>query len=156
LRVTLLAVGRLRDPNLLALYEDYAQRLARGPFGRPQLRELELRGRIEGPDRLSREASLIRENLPSGACLVTLDSRGKDISSRGLADFVARQQLEGRQDLVFVIGGAEGIDPKIRKMSDLVLSMGKMTWPHLLVRIMLIEQLYRVQCIHGNHPYHRD
>lgn len=156
MRVTFLTIGRLRDPHLLALYEDYAQRLARRSFGRPRLKELELRGRIESAERLSREAKLICNHLPAGAAMITLDSRGKDMSSQGLADFISRQQLQGCQDLVFVIGGAEGLDDKIRKMSNFVLSMGKMTWPHQLVRIMLIEQLYRAQCIQENHPYHRD
>jgi 23S rRNA (pseudouridine1915-N3)-methyltransferase len=156
MRITVLTIGRLREPHLQALYDDYAKRLARASFGRPRLKELELRNSLEGPERLGREAALLCDHLPDGACLVALDARGKDLGSEGLARFIAAQQVQGRKDLVFAIGGSEGFDPKIRKIAHLVLSMGKMTWPHLFVRIMLMEQLYRADCIHRNHPYHRD
>jgi 23S rRNA (pseudouridine1915-N3)-methyltransferase len=99
---------------------------------------------------------LISAALPPGARLVALDERGTAWSSRGLADRLGQWRDQGTATLAFAIGGAEGLDRQLIARADAVLSLGAMTWPHLLVRGMLLEQLYRAQQILAGHPYHRD
>jgi 23S rRNA (pseudouridine1915-N3)-methyltransferase len=103
-----------------------------------------------------REAELILAARPAGALLVALDQTGAAWSSRDFADRLARWRDGGAAALAFAIGGAEGLGPTVVDGADAVLSLGRMTWPHFLVRGMLLEQLYRAQQIHAGHPYHRD
>jgi 23S rRNA (pseudouridine1915-N3)-methyltransferase len=103
----------------------------------------------------SREATLILAALPPGAWLVALDERGVLWSSRDLADRLAAWRDQGLAELVFAIGGADGLGAAVLDRADAALSLGPMTWPHLLVRGMLLEQLYRAQQILAGHPYHR-
>ena len=93
--------------------------------------------------------------IPSGALIATLDERGRVLSSPEFAEQLARWRDGGRQDVAFVIGGADGIDPSLRARADFSLSFGKMVWPHMLVRVMLAEQIYRAATILGGGPYHR-
>ena len=104
----------------------------------------------------AREAELIHGALPSGVPLVSLDERGSPWSSRALADRIAGWRDRGCPELAFAIGGAEGLDPVVLDRAHAIMSLGPMTWPHLLVRGMLLEQLYRAQQILAGHPYHRD
>ena len=104
----------------------------------------------------AREAELILAALPAGARLVALDCTGAAWSSRDLADRLAIWRDHGTGILAFAIGGAEGLGAAVLERADAVLSLGAMTWPHLLVRSMLLEQLYRAQQIIAGHPYHRD
>jgi 23S rRNA (pseudouridine1915-N3)-methyltransferase len=103
----------------------------------------------------AREAELILAAMPSGARLVALDQRGAEWSSRELAGRIGKWRDGGTGDLAFAIGGAEGLGSAVVERADSVLSLGAMTWPHLLVRCMLLEQLYRAQQILAGHPYHR-
>jgi len=103
-----------------------------------------------------REAQLILGALPAGARLIALDERGASWTSRGLADRLAAWRDQGVAELAFAIGGAEGLDAAVLNHGEATLSLGPMTWPHLLVRGMLLEQLYRAQQILAGHPYHRD
>ena len=104
----------------------------------------------------AREAELILGALPSGVPLVSLDERGSPWSSRALADRIAGWRDRRSRELAFAIGGAEGLDPVVLDRAHAIMSLGPMTWPHLLVRGMLLEQLYRAQQILAGHPYHRD
>ena len=104
----------------------------------------------------AREAELILAALPQSARLVALDEHGAAWSSRDFADRLARWRDESVAEAAFAIGGAEGLDAAILDRAHLVLSLGPMTWPHLLVRGMLLEQLYRAQQILAGHPYHRE
>jgi 23S rRNA (pseudouridine1915-N3)-methyltransferase len=97
---------------------------------------------------------LILGALPKDAVLIALDARGKNLSSADLADRLARWR-DADASVAFVIGGADGLADSIADKAKLVLSLGAMTWPHLLVRGMLLEQLYRAQQILSGHPYHR-
>jgi 23S rRNA (pseudouridine1915-N3)-methyltransferase len=101
------------------------------------------------------EAELLARAVPVGAVLVTLDERGRTLSSVEFADQLARWRDAGRQDVAFVIGGADGICPSLRARADFSISFGQMVWPHMLVRVMLAEQLYRAATILGGGPYHR-
>jgi 23S rRNA (pseudouridine1915-N3)-methyltransferase len=118
--------------------------------------ELEERRRLPTPALKAREAELILGALPPGACLIALDERGAAWSSRVLADRIAAWRDRGVPELAFAIGGAEGLGSAVLDQAQAILSLGPMTWPHLLVRGMLLEQIYRAQQILAGHPYHRE
>jgi 23S rRNA (pseudouridine1915-N3)-methyltransferase len=117
--------------------------------------ELEEKRRLPPAELKEREARLILDALPEGARLVALDERGAAWTSRVFADRIAAWRDGGTGVLVFAIGGAEGLGTAVIERADAVLSLGPMTWPHLLARSMLLEQLYRAQQILAGHPYHR-
>ena len=151
MRITLAAVGRMRAGAMRDLFDDYAGRL-RLPW---KLVEVEEHRRLK-PDQLkSREAELLRAAIPKGATLVAMDERGKPQSSEQFAKKIGDWRDSGVADLAFLIGGADGLDDGLRKEAALILSLGAMTWPHFLARIMLAEQLYRAETILAGHPYHR-
>jgi 23S rRNA (pseudouridine1915-N3)-methyltransferase len=104
----------------------------------------------------AREAELILAALPGGSRLVALDRGGTAWSSRELAERLAAWRDRGTGAVAFAIGGAEGLGAAVLERADAVLSLGAMTWPHLLARSMLLEQLYRAQQILAGHPYHRE
>ncbi len=117
--------------------------------------ELEEKRRLPPAVLKEREAELILGALPAGARLVALDQRGASWNSRDFADRLASWRDSGTAALAFAIGGAEGLAAAVIDRADTVLSLGMMTWPHFLVRGMLLEQLYRAQQILAGHPYHR-
>ena len=155
MRVHLIAVGRLRAGPERDLVEDYFQRFDK--TGRPLGLGPVVEHEVEDKKNLgmAAEADLLARAVPSGAVLVTLDERGKLMSSPEFAAMLARWRDGGRQDVAFVIGGADGIDPILRAKADASVSFGAMVWPHMLVRVMLAEQLYRAATILGGGPYHR-
>ena len=144
MKITLLAVGKVRGAYL-ELYADYAKRMNL-PI---QVREL------AAPTQKAEGAALI-EAIPAKATVILLDERGKDMSSRDLALKMTDWQEQGVGELIFVIGGADGVTDEVRARANFVLGLGAKTWPHKMVRVMLIEQLYRAQQINNGHPYHRD
>lgn len=101
------------------------------------------------------EADLLARTIPDRAKLVCLDERGKLLSSPEFARQIATWRDTGQQDIAFIIGGADGIAPSLRDRADMALSFGPMVWPHMLVRVMLAEQLYRAASILAGSPYHR-
>lgn len=141
---------------LKALCDDYAMRLAQGPLGRPVVKEVEQRGRLSADELKQREAGLLGAVLPQGARLIALDQRGEGLSSRDFAALLASLRDSGVAEMAFVIGGADGLAEGLRKRAERRIAFGSMTWPHLLVRVLLLEQLYRAQAILSGHPYHRD
>ena len=118
--------------------------------------ELEEKRRLPPAELKAREAALILGARPAGARLVALDQRGSEWSSRELADRLRNWRESGVGALAFAIGGAEGLGAAVTERAEMVLSLGAMTWPHLLARCMLLEQLYRAQQILAGHPYHRE
>ena len=118
--------------------------------------ELEVRQRLPLAAVKAREAALILGALSARARLIALDERGTVRSSRGLADQLAAWRGQGVAELAFAIGGADGLGAEVLDRADTTLSLGPMTWPHLLARCMLLEQLYRAQQILAGHPYHRE
>jgi len=122
----------------------------------PAITELEEKRRLSPAELKTREAELIAAAVPSGARLIALDRSGAEWSSRELADRLRKWCDGGVADLAFAIGGAEGLGPVVIDRADQVLCLGAMTWPHLLCRCMLLEQLYRAQQILAGHPYHRE
>ena len=118
--------------------------------------EVEEKRRLPPAELKLREGQALLATMPRGARLVALDERGEAFTSRDFADRLGQWRNAGVADLAFVIGGAEGLDDRVIARADTVISLGKMTWPHLLARCMLLEQLYRAQQILAGHPYHRD
>lgn len=151
MRIHVIAIGRARRGPARDLFEDYASRLA----WETSLKELEEKRPLAPAERKSREGVLLLGALPKGAVTVALDGRGKALDSEGLAGKLGAWRDGGTADLAFLIGGAEGLDDTVLDRADFILSLGPMTWPHMLVRAMLAEQLYRAQSILQGHPYHR-
>lgn len=102
------------------------------------------------------EAKFLQSMIPHGAKVIVLDERGENIKSLELAKRIENWQLNGCSELCFLIGGADGHLQSTRNQADLVLSFGKLTLPHMLMRAVLSEQIYRVQTIISGHPYHRE
>lgn len=155
MKVTLCVVGRLRAGPERDLIDDYCTRFER--TGRALgLNAIDLR---EVEDRkgggMAAEAALLARAVPEGAVMIALDERGTLKTSPDFAADLARYRDDGRSDVAFLIGGADGIDPALRARCDASLSFGKMVWPHMLVRVMLSEQLYRAASILAGAPYHR-
>lgn len=155
MRLHLCAVGRLRAGPERALVDDYSQRFDRTgrPLGLGPLTEHEVEDRRGGG--MAAEAALLERAVPAGAVLAVLDERGRMLDSPGFARLIAGWRDAGRPDAAFVIGGADGIDPALRARAEVAISFGAMVWPHLLVRVMLAEQIYRAATILAGSPYHR-
>lgn len=154
MRVTIAAVGRLRAGPELTLVNDYLDRFGKAgrAFGLGPAVVVE----VEDKKNLGMEAEavLLERAIPPGAVLVTLDERGTMLSSPEFAERIGGWRDAGR-NLSLVIGGADGIAPALRARADFSISFGKMVWPHMLVRVMLAEQLYRAGQILAGTPYHR-
>lgn len=158
MRLAIHAVGRLKAGPERELVARYLDRFAKsGPavglefagvteIAESQARRAEQRMREEA-DKLS----------PAGGdiALVVLDERGRSMASPAFAGYLSQHNDAGRKNMVVIIGGADGVDPRLRAEADLILSFGSLTWPHQLVRVLLAEQLYRAATILSNHPYHR-
>ena len=155
MRVHLCTVGRLRLGPERDLITDYVTRFDRTgrTLGLGPLTEHEVEDKKNAG--MAAEADLLARAIPAGALIAALDERGAVLSSPEFAAQLAKWRDGGRQDVAFVIGGADGIDPALRARADFSLSFGRMVWPHMLVRVMLAEQLYRAATILGGGPYHR-
>lgn len=150
MRICVIAVGRLRDGAPKDLFATYSKRL---PWPLTAI-EIPERGSDPPAVRVQREGEALRRRLPDGP-LVVLDRSGTDLTSEALAETLARYRDNGAATVAFAIGGADGHAPETLAAADLVLSFGRATWPHQLVRVMLAEQLYRASTILAGHPYHR-
>ncbi|MGB3176697.1 MAG: 23S rRNA (pseudouridine(1915)-N(3))-methyltransferase RlmH [Albidovulum sp.] len=155
MRIHICAVGRLRTGPERTLLDDYLTRFDRTGralgLGPAQMHEVE----DKKGGGMAAEAPLLARAVPTGALRVVLDERGIVMPSPDFAAMLARWRDAGRQDLAFLIGGADGLAPDLRREADYALSFGAMVWPHMLVRVMLSEQLYRAASILAGSPYHR-
>ncbi|GIK99411.1 MAG: ribosomal RNA large subunit methyltransferase H [Alphaproteobacteria bacterium] len=163
MRILIAAVGRLKPGPEKELFEAYRRRIA-WPIA---VREVEARG--AAPAELkAREAELLlgalagrssgkRPGRPASGrrVVVALDERGEAASSADFARRIGTWRDQGVEEIAFAIGGADGLDEGLRGRADWLLALGRLTWPHLLVRALLAEQLYRAQQILAGHPYHR-
>ena len=152
MRVTIAAVGRDRSGPTRDLFDDYCRRCP-WPI---RLHEVAPRTTASLERRRAEEAERLSSAVSRDAALVALDENGRNLTSRAWAAKLGGWQRQGRGELAFVIGGPDGLDPGLVGRADLVLALGRMTWPHRLVRVLLAEQLYRAATILGGHPYHRD
>jgi 23S rRNA (pseudouridine1915-N3)-methyltransferase len=152
MRCHLIAVGRAKPGPARQIFDRYAERLT------PPLSLIEVEEKRKLPDVLlkEREAELLAAAVPRGALLVLLDEHGKALSSQGFADQLGAWRDQGVGDLAFAIGGAAGHGPAAHARAGFTLSLGPMTWPHMLVRGLIAEQLYRGFTILAGHPYHRE
>ena len=155
MRVTILAVGRLRAGPEASLVDGYLARFDRTgrPLGLGPAQVMEVEDRKNGGP--SAEAALLMAAMPRGATLAALDERGETLDSPGFARHLQRLADTGTRDLAIAIGGADGLVPAFRAEARLVFSFGRMVWPHMLARVMLSEQLYRAASILAGSPYHR-
>ena len=151
MRLTIACVGRAGRGLERDLYEHYAGRI-RWSLA---LREVEEKRKLPPAQLIQREGELLLEAAPARSVLVALDRRGQALDSEGFARRLARWRDDAVADIAFLIGGADGHGEGLLKKSAMVLSFGVMTWPHLLARAMLAEQIYRAQQVLAGHPYHR-
>lgn len=154
MRMVIAAVGRLRQGPEAALIADYLDRHAKAgrALGLPPVVVCEVEDKRGGG--MAAEAPLLERAIPDGAAVIIMDERGQMLTSPQFSAAIAQYRDQAR-DVAFVIGGADGIDPRLRDRADLAISFGRMVWPHMLVRVMLAEQIYRATTILSGSPYHR-
>jgi 23S rRNA (pseudouridine1915-N3)-methyltransferase len=151
IKIDLIAVGKLKKGPYFDLQEEYKSRL-RWPF---TLHEVE--SKISDPkQQQAEEQKLILNKLDESSFIITLDERGDGLRSLDFAQTLEKIRNNGSDKISFLIGGADGFTDTMRNKSNLMLSFGQQTWPHSLVRVMVLEQIYRAQQILINHPYHRE
>jgi 23S rRNA (pseudouridine1915-N3)-methyltransferase len=159
MRISVLAVGRLKAGPERILTEDYLTRL-KGSGPKAGVSRIAVgdcaESRAQTADqRQSEEARMLWGAVPPKAFTIILDERGKPMASEAFAHLLRRHIDAGTPELAFLIGGPDGHAPETRQRAHLLLSFGPMTWPHRLARVMLCEQIYRAVTIMVNHPYHR-
>lgn len=145
LNIDIIAVGRMRSGAVSELWNEYSKRLK----WTVKLMEIEGRNAVD-------EHKKLAEKIDERAFIFALDEKGKSLRSTEFAVRLDKLAIEGRNHIQFVIGGADGLSENLRKKAGFLLSFGSQTWPHMLVRVMLMEQIYRAQQIIDGHPYHRE
>jgi 23S rRNA (pseudouridine1915-N3)-methyltransferase len=151
MRLLIAAIGKAKASPELTLTQDYLKRLS----WKAEIKEHEIKY-DDAQKRKQREAEALLASCKNYDRLIALDEKGKQFTSREFAGQIKNWQQQGASSFAFLIGGADGLDVSVLKQAHLVWSLGKSTWPHMLVRAMLAEQLYRAQSIIAGHPYHRD
>ena len=153
MKLTLIAVGHKMPGWVNEAFAEYQRRFPPDwPFA---LKELKPETADSAAQTKAREADKILAAVPKDALLVTLDERGRDLTTKALAQQLERWQLDARP-LVFVIGGTEGLDERVKAAAHFSLRLSSLTLPHMLVRVLLAEQLYRAWSVLAGHPYHRE
>jgi len=151
MKIILLAIGKIRGAEA-DWCDEYAKRLR----GSLTIKEMTASKSLPAGANQKAEAELILKALTPKSFVVLLDEHGKDMTSYDLTSHIAQWQKQGVEELVFVIGGADGVTSDVKKRANFTWALGRLTWPHRLVRVMLMEQLYRAQQIKNGHPYHRE
>lgn len=152
-QVSIIAIGRMQRGPEQELVNEYLKRL---PW-KADITEIDIKkAAASSTERKAREAERLLAAVPAGAAIVALDENGKALKSRGFAGKIDEWQMAGYSNLAFIIGGADGLDATVLAKADLKLAFGTLTWPHMMVRVMLAEQIYRAWSINTGHPYHRD
>jgi 23S rRNA (pseudouridine1915-N3)-methyltransferase len=155
MRIRLIAVGQRLQPWVEAGCEEYVKRLPRE--WNFELVALKAANRTEGKPAaaaMQAEAKAIGGAIAAGSRRVVLDERGQQVTTAQLAGRLTRWQQDGR-DVALIVGGADGLDPELRKTADETLALSQLTLPHGLARLLLVEQLYRAASVLQGHPYHR-
>ncbi len=137
MKIKIIAVGKNKDVNLLALQEKYLKRCRNW--------KIEIVEIAEGA----------KPKIPDNSFLIVLDERGENLKTSELSQKLEQVAANGKE-IIFLIGPADGHSDETRKRANLLLSFSKLTWAHMLVRLMLCEQIYRVWSLANNHPYHRE
>ncbi|MEM7426380.1 MAG: 23S rRNA (pseudouridine(1915)-N(3))-methyltransferase RlmH [Pseudomonadota bacterium] len=159
MRITIAAAGRLKRAPEKDLCDDYLARTAK--LGKQagitaiSVVEVPESRQQDAKTRKHDEAAQILAKVPDGARIVCLDENGDARDTSQFCELIRSHADGGTQDLAFLIGGPDGLDPELLRDATTTLSFGRMTWPHRLVRVMLTEQIYRAVTLMVNHPYHR-
>ncbi len=159
LGITVIAVGKIKEKFLTAALDEYAKRLS--AYCRFQVVEVRDEKTPDNPSVaeknvvLDREAQRIIEKIPKGAKVITLCVEGKQMTSEKFAELMNSSTVSGVSHLVFVIGGSMGLADKVKELSDIRLSFSEMTFPHMLMRVVLLEQIYRAFKINAGESYHK-
>jgi 23S rRNA (pseudouridine1915-N3)-methyltransferase len=151
MKISVLAIGKAKGAEA-EWGAEYLKRMGDAVV----VREFAASKSLPSSDAQRAEAQLLLKALPPKCFVVLLDERGKDMSSREFAAKLSAWQDSGIGDLVFIIGGADGVTDEVRAKAGFTLGFGRLTWPHKLVRVMVLEQIYRAKQIIAGHPYHRD
>ncbi len=159
MRLLVLSVGHARGTQEGVLTDDFVHRAAqmgkRLGFQSVAVEEVAVSKSREISKRMAEEAEKLSARVPDGAHIIMLDAKGKGMTSEDFAEMLGALRDAGTKDLAFVIGGPDGLSPLPGKRAGRSLAFGPQTWPHLLVRAMLSEQIYRALTILAGHPYHR-
>jgi 23S rRNA (pseudouridine1915-N3)-methyltransferase len=159
MRLVVISIGRLKQGPERELTERYRERFE--DIGRKlgfrglEIQEIPESRARDAATRMAEEAAAICAAIPAKSQLVALDERGKNIDSTAFAGHLGRWRDEQIAHTIFTIGGADGLSPNLRRKAKLAMAFGSATWPHQMVRIMLLEQIYRAATILSGHPYHR-
>ena len=153
MKITILSIGKFDKSPYQELFEYYLKRLK----WKIELREIEFKNTksYEESKIKQEEGVLLLKNLHNFSKIIVLDERGKQFSSPEFANILENFNVAGDSNIAFVIGGAFGLSEEVKNKADILLSISKMTLPHLMVRGFLIEQIYRASTIISNHPYHK-
>jgi len=158
MRIIVAAVGRLKGPetDLSARYLKRAAQTGR-QLGLRDIEIIEIRESraADAAKRMIEESIALANVIPQGAAVALLDPHGENLDSPGFAARLAKWRSDGPPAVVFLVGGADGLAPSLRERADILIAFGSATWPHQLVRAMLLEQIYRATTILTGHPYHR-
>jgi 23S rRNA (pseudouridine1915-N3)-methyltransferase len=159
MRVVVAAVGRLKQGPERELAERYRKRAAEAGrsagLSAVDVIEIKESRAADAARRMVEESIAIANLIPERAVTVILDARGESISSAAFAGRLQEWRQQNKPAVVFIIGAADGLAPGLREKATLAIAFGTATWPHQLVRVMLLEQLYRAVTILSGHPYHR-
>lgn len=151
MKLRVLWVGKSRDAWVKEALSDYSGRIRR--YAPLELSEVRDEKGAEAEEMRRRECERMEKQIPSGSVLVLLDERGEQLDSPGLATFIGKQRDAGVGEMVFAIGGAYGFSEEFRRRGKM-LSLSRLTFTHQMVRVFLLEQLYRAFTILNNEPYH--
>ena len=159
MRLTILVVGHARGTSEGALCDEFldrARKMGRNMgFTAISVEEISVSKARDAAARMADEAARLAARLPDGAHIVLLDAKGKGMTSEDFAEMLGGLRDVGTKDFAFVIGGPDGLAPLPGKKAGRSLAFGPQTWPHLLARALLLEQVYRAMTILAGHPYHR-
>jgi 23S rRNA (pseudouridine1915-N3)-methyltransferase len=159
MRLILISIGRLKQGPERELTERYRERF--DDLGRKlgfrglDIHEIPESRARDGATRMTEEAAAISAAIPEKSMLVALDERGENVDSATFARHLGRWRDQQVPNTIFAIGGADGLSPELRRKAKLTMAFGSATWPHQMVRIMLLEQIYRAATLLAGHPYHR-
>jgi 23S rRNA (pseudouridine1915-N3)-methyltransferase len=159
MRLLVVSIGRLKQGPERDLAERYRERFVDAGrklgFRGLEIHEISESRARDVATRMSEEATAIAAAIPEKSVLIALDERGKSMESSAFARRLGQWRDEQAANIVFVIGGADGLSPELRGKADMTIAFGAATWPHQMVRVMLLEQIYRAATILAGHPYHR-
>ena len=159
MKLKVISIGQLKNNPILEMQKDYESRILNLSksvgINNLEIKELPISKKSSIKERQKEEAKIISQHINKDNLNLFLDGKGENINSVDISQIISKSSFDGK-DLLFFIGGPDGFDEKIINAANKIISFGRVTWPHKLIRIMLLEQLYRGITILNNHPYHRN